>query len=53
MTSHVESYLAGLTATSEVPGIQYVVVSSAGVLFEHASGFATFAIAFRLMPRPR
>jgi D-alanyl-D-alanine carboxypeptidase len=40
MTSHVESFLTGLTATSAVPGIQYVVVSSAGVLFEHASGFA-------------
>ena len=40
MTSRVESHLNTLTATSKVPGIQYVVVSSAGVVFEHASGFA-------------
>lgn len=40
MTSRVESYLRGLTATSKVPGIQYVVVSSVGVLFEHTSGWA-------------
>jgi CubicO group peptidase (beta-lactamase class C family) len=40
VTSRVESHLTGLTATGKVPGIQYVVVSSDGVLFEHASGWA-------------
>ena len=40
MRSRVESHLTALTAHSEVPGIQYIVVSSAGVLFEHNSGWA-------------
>lgn len=39
MTSPVESHLATLSAASN-PGIQYVVVISAGVLLEHASGWA-------------
>jgi CubicO group peptidase (beta-lactamase class C family) len=40
MTSRVESHLTALTAASKVPGIQYAVVADAGVLFEHASGWA-------------
>ncbi len=40
MTSLAESSLTSLTATAKVPGLQYVVVSSSGVLFEHASGWA-------------
>ena len=40
MTSRVESRLAALTAASNVPGIQYVVVSPARVVFEHANGWA-------------
>ena len=36
----VESRLTGLTATSTVPGVQYLVATSAGILFEHASGWA-------------
>ena len=40
MTSHVESHLTALTAASKTPGIQYLVVTSTGVLFEHASGWA-------------
>jgi CubicO group peptidase (beta-lactamase class C family) len=40
MTSRVESHLAALTAASKTPGIQYVVVTSTGMAFEHASGWA-------------
>jgi CubicO group peptidase (beta-lactamase class C family) len=41
MTSRVDSHLTALTAaTSRAPGIQCVVVTSEGVLFEHASGWA-------------
>jgi hypothetical protein len=40
MTSRVESHLAALSGASKVPGIQYVVVTPAGVVFEHASGWA-------------
>jgi CubicO group peptidase (beta-lactamase class C family) len=42
MTSafRVESHLSALTSASKVPGIQYVVVTSAGVVFEHAGGWA-------------
>ncbi len=40
MTSRVESHLTALTDASKVPGVQYVVVTPAGVLFEHASGWA-------------
>jgi D-alanyl-D-alanine carboxypeptidase len=40
MASRVESQLAALTAASTVPGLQYVVVTAGGVLFEHASGWA-------------
>jgi CubicO group peptidase (beta-lactamase class C family) len=40
MTPRAESHLTALTAASKAPGIQYVVVTSAGVLFEHASGWA-------------
>ena len=40
MTSRVESHLAALTADSELPGIPYLVVSPAGVVFEHNSGWA-------------
>jgi D-alanyl-D-alanine carboxypeptidase len=36
----VESYLNALTTASKTPGIQYVVVTSTGVLFEHAGGWA-------------
>src|SRR5689334_6149363 len=36
----VESYLTALTDASKTPGIQYLVVSAATVLFEHASGWA-------------
>jgi CubicO group peptidase (beta-lactamase class C family) len=39
MTS-VESHLLALTDASKLPGIQYIVVTSAGVLFEHTSGWA-------------
>src|SRR5579862_9029727 len=35
-----ESYLNALTKTSETPGIQYLVATSAGVVFEHAGGWA-------------
>ena len=40
MTARVESQLTALTAASKTPGIQYLAVTSAGVLFEHASGWA-------------
>jgi CubicO group peptidase (beta-lactamase class C family) len=40
MTSRVESHLSALTTASTVPGVQYVVVTSAGVVFEHDSGWA-------------
>ena len=40
MTSRVESHLTALTADSKLPGVQYVVVTSEGVLFEHYSGWA-------------
>ena len=36
----VESYLTALTRTSKTPGIQYVVVTATGVLFEYAGGWA-------------
>ncbi|HVH26165.1 MAG TPA: serine hydrolase domain-containing protein [Vicinamibacterales bacterium] len=36
----VESYLTALIRNSKTPGIQYVVVSSKDVLFEHAGGWA-------------
>jgi hypothetical protein len=39
MTS-VESHLLALTDASKLPGIQYIVVTSAGVLFEHTGGWA-------------
>jgi CubicO group peptidase (beta-lactamase class C family) len=39
-SSHVSSYLHGLTAASKAPGIRYLVVTPAGVMFEHASGWA-------------
>jgi len=35
-----ESHLAALTLRSDTPGIQYIVVNSAGVVFEHAGGWA-------------
>ena len=38
--SRVGSYLTALTTASKAPGIQYLVVTSEGVLFEHASGWA-------------
>ena len=37
---HAESYLNALTTASRTPAIQYVAVTSAHVLFEHASGWA-------------
>jgi D-alanyl-D-alanine carboxypeptidase len=36
----VESYLNALTTASKTPGIQYLVMTSTGVRFEHASGWA-------------
>lgn len=39
-TASVESYLNTLTTASKTPGMQYVVVTSGGVLFEHAGGWA-------------
>jgi CubicO group peptidase (beta-lactamase class C family) len=39
-TERVESHLTTLTTASKVPGLQYVVVTSAGFMFEHASGWA-------------
>jgi CubicO group peptidase (beta-lactamase class C family) len=36
----VESYLTALTAASKVPGIQYVIVTPTGALFQHAGGWA-------------
>jgi D-alanyl-D-alanine carboxypeptidase len=39
MTS-VESHLLALTDASKLPGSQYIVVTSAGVLFEHTCGWA-------------
>lgn len=36
----IGSYLSALTTTSKSPGIQYLAVTSAGVLFEHTSGWA-------------
>jgi CubicO group peptidase (beta-lactamase class C family) len=38
--ARVESYLTALTTASSTPGIQYLVVTSTGVLFEHVSGWA-------------
>ena len=38
--ARVESYLTALTRTSKTPGIQYVVVTATGVLFEYAGGWA-------------
>jgi D-alanyl-D-alanine carboxypeptidase len=38
--ARVESYLTALTATSKIPGIQYRVMTSTRVLYEHASGWA-------------
>ena len=38
--SRVESHLTALTRASRTPGIQYVVVSANGVLFEYAGGWA-------------
>ena len=40
MISRVESYLTALTTASKLPGIQYVVVNAADVLFEYAGGWA-------------
>lgn len=40
MTSRVESSLTALTAAGKLPGMQYAVVTSAGVLFAHNSGWA-------------
>ena len=34
------SYLTSLTARSRIPGLQYVAVTSEGLLFEHVSGWA-------------
>jgi CubicO group peptidase (beta-lactamase class C family) len=39
-SNRVESYLSALTATSKTPGIQYRAVTSTGVPYEHASGWA-------------
>jgi CubicO group peptidase (beta-lactamase class C family) len=39
------SYLDALVADSKVPGIQYLVVDSSGVLFEYAVGWADIAAA--------
>jgi D-alanyl-D-alanine carboxypeptidase len=36
----VEAYLNALTTASKTPGIQYVVLTSTDVLFEHAAGWA-------------
>ena len=38
--ARVESYLTALTRTSKTPGIQYVVVTATGVLFEYTGGWA-------------
>ena len=38
--ARAESYLTALTAARKTPGIQYLVVTSRGVLFKHASGWA-------------
>jgi CubicO group peptidase (beta-lactamase class C family) len=38
--ARAELYLAALNTASKAPGIQYLAVRSAGVLFEHASGWA-------------
>lgn len=50
MTSTVEPRLTELTATSRLPGIQYVVVTANGVLLEHASGWADLRRRVRLDP---
>ena len=39
-TRRVESLLTSLASTSKTPGIQYRVVTSTGVAYEHASGWA-------------
>src|SRR5579864_4873999 len=36
----VDSYLTVLIRTSKTPGIQYLVVSAADVVFEYANGWA-------------
>jgi len=38
--ARADSFLNELTKTSKIPGIQYLVVTSASVLFEHYSGLA-------------
>jgi D-alanyl-D-alanine carboxypeptidase len=38
--TRVESSLAALATASKTPGIQYLVVNAAGVVFEHAGGCA-------------
>jgi CubicO group peptidase (beta-lactamase class C family) len=36
----VEAYLTALTSASRTPGLEYLVMNSAGVLFEHDGGWA-------------
>ena len=38
--ARVDSYLTAVTAASKAPGIQYLLVTPTGVLFEHTSGSA-------------
>ena len=39
-SQHVEAYLNTLTTASKTPGLQYLVATLTGILFEHASGWA-------------
>jgi hypothetical protein len=47
------SYLTAITTASRTPGIQYLVVTSTGVLFEHVSGWADIRHACPLTRRRR
>ena len=40
---NVDSYLDALVADSKVPGLQYVVVDSTGIVFEYVGGWADLA----------
>jgi D-alanyl-D-alanine carboxypeptidase len=46
----VRTYLDDLIASSSVPGIQYLVVNSSGVLFEYTGGWADISLARPMSP---
>lgn len=47
----VEDYLDELVADSKVPGLQYLVVDSAGIVFEYAGGWADIGESRAMSPR--